>query len=61
MIIHRFVATVDNLPRRASRHAIAGRRLPLVTSAADGISIGPNNASRYTAYVQVAGGLTPRI
>ena len=57
-IIHRFVTTVDNLPRKAvpSRNLpvkpIAG---PLVTSATDGnVSIGADNASRYTPYVQMA-------
>jgi len=61
MIIHRFVATVDNLPRKnvPARNLpvkpIAG---PLVTSAADGnVSISPDNASRYAAYVQMAGAI----
>lgn len=57
-IIHRFVTTVDNLPRKAlpSRNLpvkpIAG---PLATSAIDAnVSIGADNASRYTPYVQIA-------
>jgi len=57
-IIHRFVATVDNLPRKSvpSRNLpvkpIAG---PLVTSGKDdNVSISADNASRYTAYVQIA-------
>jgi hypothetical protein len=57
-IIHRFVATVDNLPRKTvpSRNLpvkpIAG---PLVTSGKDdNVSISADNASRYTAYAQMA-------
>ena len=57
-IIHRFVTTVDNLPRKTipSRNLpvkpIAG---PLATSAKDdNISISADNASRYTPYVQMA-------
>src|SRR5450631_3085989 len=57
-IIHRFVATVDNLPRKSvpSRNLpvkpIAG---PLVTSGKDdSVSISADNASRYTAYAQIA-------
>ena len=57
-IIHRFVTTVDNLPRKAvpSRNLpvkpIAG---PMATSTLDGkISISADNASRYTPYVQIA-------
>jgi hypothetical protein len=57
-IIHRFVTTVDNLPRKAipSRNLpvkpIAG---PLATSAKDdNISISADNASRYTPYVRMA-------
>jgi len=57
-IIHRFVTTVDNLPRKTvpSRNLpvkpIAG---PLVTSAKDDhVSISADNASRYTPYVQMA-------
>jgi hypothetical protein len=57
-IIHRFVTTVDNLPRKTvpSRNLpvkpIAG---PLVTSAKhDNVSISADNASRYTPYVQMA-------
>jgi Protein of unknown function (DUF3014) len=56
-IIHRFVTTVDNLPRKTipSRNLpvkpIAG---PLATSAKDDImSISADNASRYTPYVQM--------
>ena len=57
-IIHRFVTTVDNLPRKTipSRNLpvkpIAG---PLATSAKDdNISISAENASRYTPYVRMA-------
>ena len=57
-IIHRFVTTVDNLPRKAvpSRNLpvrpIAG---PMATSTLDGkVSISVDNASRYTPYVQIA-------
>jgi Protein of unknown function (DUF3014) len=57
-IIHRFVATIDNLPRKS----VPSRNLPvkpvagaMVTSAKDGsVSIGADNASRYTPYVQLA-------
>jgi Protein of unknown function (DUF3014) len=56
-IIHRFVTTVDNLPRKTvpSRNLpvkpIAG---PLATSAKDdNVSISADNASRYTPYVQM--------
>src|SRR6266404_9897572 len=57
-IIHRFVTTVDNLPRKTIPQRnlpvkpIAG---PLATSAKDdNISISAENASRYTPYVQMA-------
>jgi hypothetical protein len=57
-IIHRFVTTVDNLPRKTipSRNLpvkpIAG---PLVTSAKDGnVSISADNVARYKPYVQMA-------
>ena len=57
-IIHRFVTSVDNLPRKTipSRNLpvkpIAG---PLATSAKDdNISISAENASRYTPYVRMA-------
>jgi hypothetical protein len=57
-IIHRFVTTVDNLPRKTipSRNLpvkpIAG---PLATSAKDdNIAISADNASRYTPYVRMA-------
>jgi hypothetical protein len=57
-IIHRFVTTVDNLPRKT----IPSRNLPvkpiagtLATSAKDdNISISADNASRYTPYVRMA-------
>jgi Protein of unknown function (DUF3014) len=57
-IIHRFVTTVDNLPRKT----IPSRNLPvkpiggpLVTSSKDdNISISADNASRYTPYVRMA-------
>jgi hypothetical protein len=57
-IIHRFVATVDNLPRKS----VPARNLPvkpvsgpLATSAADGnVSISSDNALRYKPYVQMA-------
>lgn len=56
-IIHRIVATVDNLPRR---HAAAGK-LPLkpvgspfgVQGGASGLSIAPGNSLRYGAYVRL--------
>jgi hypothetical protein len=57
-IIHRFVTTVDNLPRKSvpSRNLpvkpIAG---PLATSTKDdNVSISADNASRYAPYVQMA-------
>ena len=57
-IIHRFVTTVDNLPRKTVPQRnlpvkpIAG---PLVTSTKDdNVSISADNASRYTPYVQMA-------
>jgi Protein of unknown function (DUF3014) len=57
-IIHRFVATVDNLPRKTVPprnlpvKPIAG---PLATSAKDdNVSISADNASRYALYVQMA-------
>jgi hypothetical protein len=63
-IIHRFVTTVDNLPRKTipSRNLpvkpIAG---PLATSAKDdNISISAENASRYTPYVRMAETIDPR-
>src|SRR6266550_8515228 len=63
-IIHRFVTTVDNLPRKTipSRNLpvkpIAG---PLATSAKDdNISISAENASRYTPYVRMAEAIDPR-
>jgi Protein of unknown function (DUF3014) len=57
-IIHRFVTSVDNLPRKT----IPSRNLPvkpipgpLVTSAKDGnVSISADNATRYKPYVQMA-------
>jgi Protein of unknown function (DUF3014) len=57
-IIHRFVATIDNLPRKS----VPSRNLPvkpaaglLIASAKDGnASISPDNAPRYTPYVQLA-------
>jgi hypothetical protein len=57
-IIHRFVTTIDNLPRKT----IPSRNLPvkpiaglLVTSAKDdNVSISAENASRYAPYVQMA-------
>jgi Protein of unknown function (DUF3014) len=56
-IIHRFVTTVDNLPRKT----VPSRNLPvkpipgpLATSAQDGnVSISADNASRYAPYVQM--------
>ena len=63
-IIHRFVTTVDNLPRKTipSRNLpvkpIAG---PLATSAKDdNISISAENASRYTPYVRMAEAIDPK-
>src|SRR6266550_1102971 len=63
-IIHRFVTTVDNLPRKTlpSRNLpvkpIAG---PLATSAKDdNISISADNASRYTPYVRIAEAIDPK-
>ena len=63
-IIHRFVTTVDNLPRKTipSRNLpvkpIAG---PLATSAKDdNISISADNASRYTPYVRMAEAIDPK-
>jgi hypothetical protein len=57
-IIHRFVATIDNLPRKS----VPSRNLPvkpvpglLVTTAKDaGVSLGADNAARYAPYVQLA-------
>ena len=57
-IIHRFVTTVDNLPRKTVPQRnlpvkpVAG---PLVTSTKDdNVSISAENASRYTPYVEMA-------
>lgn len=57
-IIHRFVTTIDNLPRKSlpARNSpvkpVAG---PLGTSATDGnTAISADNASRYAPYVQMA-------
>ena len=57
-IIHRFVATIDNLPRKA----VPSRNLPvkpiaglLVASGKDdNVTISTENAARYTPYVQMA-------
>jgi hypothetical protein len=57
-IIHRFVATIDNLPRKS----VPVRNLPvkpipgpLVASGKDdNVSISTENAARYTPYVQMA-------
>jgi Protein of unknown function (DUF3014) len=56
-IVHRFVATIDNLPRKS----VPSRNLPvkpaagpLITSSKDGtVSISAENASRYTPYVRL--------
>jgi hypothetical protein len=57
-IIHRFVTTVDNLPRKT----VPQRNLPVkqvagplvTTTKDDNVSISADNASRYTPYVQMA-------
>jgi hypothetical protein len=57
-IIHRFVTTIDNLPRKS----VPARNLPvkplagpLVASSRDAnVSIAADNAQRYTPYVQMA-------
>jgi hypothetical protein len=57
-IIHRFVTTIDNLPRKS----VPSRNLPvkplpgpLLASSRDAtVSIAADNASRYTPYVQLA-------
>ncbi len=57
-VIHRVVATVDNLPRR---HLPSGviplKRAPkafLVTGKEDSLAISPRNAARYGRYIQLA-------
>ncbi len=57
-IIHRFVATMDNLPRKS----VPARNLPVkpipgplvAAGKDDNVTIGAENASRYTPYVQMA-------
>lgn len=63
-IIHRFVTTVDNLPRKS----VPSRNLPvkpltgpLLASSRDAnVSIAADNASRYTPYVQLAEAIDPK-
>ena len=60
-IIHRFVATVDNLPRKT----VPSRNLPVkpiagllgTSGMGDNVSISADNASRYAAYAQIAEGM----
>lgn len=57
-IVHRFVTTIDNLPRKT----VAARLMPVkpiagplvVTNKDGGLAIGADNAARYTAYVRMA-------
>jgi len=57
-IVNRFVATVDNLPRRSVAAQIMVARPVsgafLVTGADDKLTIGDNNAARYAPYVRLA-------
>jgi hypothetical protein len=63
-IIHRFVATVDNLPRKS----VPSRNLPvkpiagplLVAGTGDNVSVSADNASRYAPYVQIADAIDAR-
>ena len=63
-ILHRFVTTVDNLPRRAlpTRYVpVRPTAGPLITAGKDeAMSIGADNAARYTAYVQMADAIDAR-
>lgn len=62
-LIQRFVATVDNLPRRKlAAHLLPVRSVagPLQTAGADGaVVIGDANAARYDAYVRVLSAIDP--
>lgn len=57
-IVHRFVTTVDNLPRKT----LPPRYLPVkppgggfvTAGSGDALAIGPDNAARYTPYVHLA-------
>jgi hypothetical protein len=57
-IVHRFVTTVDNLPRKM----LPMRYLPVkpsggafvTTGSGDGLAIGADNAARYAPYVRIA-------
>ena len=60
-IVHRFVATIDNLPRKnvPSRYMpVKPAQGPLITVGRDdSMSISANNAARYASYVRVAEGI----
>jgi hypothetical protein len=62
-LIQRFVATVDNLPRRKlAPHLLPVRAVagPLQTAGVDGaIVIGDANAARYDAYIRVLSAIDP--
>ncbi|HEY2817883.1 MAG TPA: DUF3014 domain-containing protein [Casimicrobiaceae bacterium] len=57
-IVRRFVATVDNLPRKAvSAQVMVAKPVPgafLAAGADDKVTISDNNAARYTPYVRLA-------
>jgi hypothetical protein len=60
-IVHRFVATIDNLPRKnvPSRYMpVKPAQGPLMTAGRDeSMSIGADNAARYASYVRLAEGI----
>lgn len=62
-LIQRFVATVDNLPRRKlAPHLLPVRSVagPMQTAGADGaVVLGDANAARYDAYIRVLSAIDP--
>jgi hypothetical protein len=63
-IVHRFVATIDNLPRKnvpARYMPVKPAQGPLITAAREGsMSIGADNAARYAPYVRIAEAIDTR-
>ena len=63
-IIHRIVATVDNLPRpRAPANVMPVKPAPgafMVTGTGEALAIDPGNGARYAPYVRLAQGLDAR-
>ncbi len=63
-IVHRIVATIDNLPgRRAPMRVMPVEPVPgifLTTGTADTLSISPENAARYLPYVKIAEAINPK-